>query len=266
MEQKDGANITRELNWEEYRNFGGFSATPYTDTPPIAGTSPAPRNTFLVLHSPRIYMPVRPPIRGLAHKVQIGVIKSANVVTRSKPTGSGHTTTENIPIVASSVAVSPSAPPQVISSGPITPFAFGPISTCTTRTQYLGLELAKQYRECKYHHQQHLMLHRQAITALCASILQILMSSSQIKCLVQARQEALGKVPKLNIYTSTHQLEHFHPNNCRPIPSSAFYFQKPQDSCHLGADNDVCPRPEKEQPTGLPTSRGSETQTTSGYT
>lgn len=42
MEQKDEAKIAREQSWEEYRQFEGFSATPYTDTPPIAGTSFAP--------------------------------------------------------------------------------------------------------------------------------------------------------------------------------------------------------------------------------
>lgn len=106
MEQKDETKKTREQNWEEYRKFWEFSANPYTGTPPIAGTSPAPRNTPLVFLSPRIYIPVWPPTRSLVQKVQIGVIKSAYVVTRSKPTSSPHITTEN---VASSVAMSPSA-------------------------------------------------------------------------------------------------------------------------------------------------------------
>lgn len=142
MEQKDETKLTRAQTWEEYRKFCGFRANPYTDTPPIASTSPAVRNTPLVLLSPRIYMPVRPPTWSLAPKVQIGVIKSANVITRSKPTGSSQTITENVPIVAPSVAMSPSASLQTISSGPITPLGFGPISTCTTRTQYLGLGIA----------------------------------------------------------------------------------------------------------------------------
>lgn len=70
------------------------------------------------------------------------MIQSANVVTRSKPTGSTHATTENAPIMASGAAVSPAsgagAPPQTISSGPSTPLA------CTTRAQYLGLGFSKQ--------------------------------------------------------------------------------------------------------------------------
>ncbi len=119
MEQKDETKLTRAQTWEEYRKFCGFSANPYTDTPPIAGTSPAARSTPLVLLSPRIYMPVRPPTWSLAPKVQIGVINSANVITRSKRTGSSQTITENVPIVAPSVAMSPSASLQTISSGPI---------------------------------------------------------------------------------------------------------------------------------------------------
>lgn len=78
--------VARGQNWEEYKNFWGFSANPYTDTPPIA-TSTAPRNTPAVLLSPRIYIPVRSPTRSLVQKVQIEVIKLGNVA-RSKPTGS----------------------------------------------------------------------------------------------------------------------------------------------------------------------------------
>lgn len=60
--QEGGTKVARGQNWEEYRKFWEFSANPYTDTPPIA-TSPASRNTPLVLLSPRIYIPVRPPTR-----------------------------------------------------------------------------------------------------------------------------------------------------------------------------------------------------------
>lgn len=144
MEQKYEAKMAREQNWEEYRQFWGVSATLYADSPPIAGTSPAPRNIPRVLLSPRIHMPARPQTCSLAQKVQIGVIQSASVITRSKPTGSPRTTTENASIVASSVAVPPSAPPHPISDGPSTPLASDPISNCTTQTQYLSLELSKQ--------------------------------------------------------------------------------------------------------------------------
>lgn len=76
-----------------------------------------------------------------------------------------------------------------------------------------------------------------------------------------------GKVPKPNIYTSTHKLVHFHPNNSGPIPSSAFYFQKPQDSRHPVADNDTS-APDRRSNNRLESqsSRRPETQTTSGYT
>lgn len=148
LEQKDEAKMTREQNWDEYRQFWRLSAAPSSGIPSIAGPPPAPKNTPLVRLSPRIYMPVRPQTISLAQKVQIGLIQSANVVTRSRPTGSTHATAENAPIMASGVAVSPAsgpgAPPQTISSGHSTPLASDRISSCTTRAQYLGLEFSKQ--------------------------------------------------------------------------------------------------------------------------
>lgn len=98
VEQKDEAKMTREQNWDEYRQFWGLSAAPSTNIPPIAGPSPAPRNTPLVRLSSRVCMPVRPQTISLAQTLKIGVIKSANVLTRSKATGRLHATTENDPL------------------------------------------------------------------------------------------------------------------------------------------------------------------------
>lgn len=170
-------------------------------------------------------MPVRPQTILLAQKVQIGMIQSANVVTRSKPTGSTHATTENAPIMASGAAVSPAsgtgAPPQTISSGPSTPLASDPISSCTTRAQYLGFGFQSKYRDCEYRRQQRLMLYQQAMSAIsCRNRLRILMWSSQMIGLDQVHLEVLRE--------STQTIDlHLHP------PARALPFQQLQARSQL---------------------------------
>lgn len=264
--------MARGQNWEEHRKFWGFSANPYTDTLPIT-TSTTPRNTPVVLLSPRIYIPVQSPTSSLVQKAQIEVIKLGNVVMRSKPTGSpssAHTPQLKMsPLWHLVLPCRLVLPYRTISSGP-TYYA-----SSLWPSQHLhnaghsiwAWSSQSKHRECECRHQQHLMLHRQAANSIMweyPSLDSYVVISD--KCLGQAYQEALGESTKTRyLHLHPDQLVHFHPNSCGPIPSSAFYFPKPQDSLHPVADNDTSApgRRSKNQPDSQ-SSRRPESQTTSG--
>lgn len=147
------------------------------------------------------------------------------MLSRGRSPPAAHTQQENAPIMASSAAVSPAsgtgAPPQTISSSPSTPLASDPISSCTTRAQYLGFGFQSKYRDCEYRRQQRLMLYQQAMSAIsCRNRLRILRWSSQMIGLDQVHLEVLRE--------STQTIDlHLHP------PARALPFQQLQARSQL---------------------------------